>query len=140
MSTISDPGTGNDGFRIGMLINDTRYRSYTFQFIALIALIFGIGYLVSNLFANLAANGLNISWAFLGEPAGYDINQRPSNMTRNRPTHVRRSLGPTIMIVASRLYPATCWGHRGVLRCRTTGSSAADERLCGAFRNVPALI
>ena len=31
---------------------------------------------MSNLFANLAAAGLNISYDFLGEPAGYDINQR----------------------------------------------------------------
>jgi general L-amino acid transport system permease protein len=58
-----------------MLINDTRYRSYTFQFIALILLILAFAYLGYNLLANLQAAGLNISYQFLGEPAGYDINQ-----------------------------------------------------------------
>ena len=41
MTTLSDPPKG--GFRLSMLINDTRYRSYTFQFIALIALIAAFG-------------------------------------------------------------------------------------------------
>jgi general L-amino acid transport system permease protein len=58
-----------------MLINDTRYRSYTFQFVALILLIMAFAYLGYNLLANLRAAGLNISYNFLGEPAGYDINQ-----------------------------------------------------------------
>ena len=58
-----------------MLINDTRYRSYTFQFVALVLLILAFAYLGYNLIANLQAAGLNISYQFLGEPAGYDINQ-----------------------------------------------------------------
>ncbi len=73
MSTISDPPSGS--FRLSMLINDTRYRSYTFQFIALLMLVLGMAYLGWNLVQNLAAAGLNISYQFLGEPAGYDINQ-----------------------------------------------------------------
>ena len=73
MSTISDAPSGS--FRLSMLINDTRYRSYTFQFIALILLILAFAYLGYNLLANLQAAGLNISYQFLGEPAGYDINQ-----------------------------------------------------------------
>ncbi len=59
-----------------MLINDTRYRSYTFQFVALLLLVLAFGYLGSNLLDNLQAAGLNISYQFLGEPAGYDINQK----------------------------------------------------------------
>ncbi|MEO1704130.1 MAG: amino acid ABC transporter permease, partial [Pseudomonadota bacterium] len=90
MSTMSDPGQG-ESFRLGMLLSDTRYRSYTFQFIALLLLILGIGYLVSNLIQNLRAAGLNISWAFLAEPAGYDINQRPIEYT-SQSTHARASL------------------------------------------------
>ena len=58
----SPTGTETSGFRLSMLINDTRYRSLTFQAIALIALIFAIGYLVSNLFSNLSQAGLNINW------------------------------------------------------------------------------
>jgi len=74
MTTITDPPRSD--FRLSMLINDTRYRSYTFQFIALLLLILAFAYLGQNLVQNLAAAGLNISYAFLGEPAGYDINQR----------------------------------------------------------------
>ena len=58
-----------------MLLNDTRYRSYTFQFIALILLIALMSFLGINLVRNLAEAGLNISYGFLNVPAGYDINQ-----------------------------------------------------------------
>lgn len=58
-----------------MLLNDTRYRSTTLQVIAFIVLMALIWYLYSNLAANLRAAGLNISYSFLGNPAGYDINQ-----------------------------------------------------------------
>ena len=75
MTTRSHPDEGS--FRLSMLINDTRYRSITFQVITLFILCLAVGYLVSNLLANLRAAGLNISYEFLGEPAGYDINQRP---------------------------------------------------------------
>ena len=144
MSTISDPGTGNDGFRIGMLINDTRYRSYTFQFIALIALIFGIGYLVSNLFANLAANGLNISWAFLGEPAGYDINQRPIEYD-SQSTHARASIVGainTLIVAFLACISATVLGIiAGVLRLSNNWIvSKLMSVYVEAFRNVPVLI
>lgn len=73
MSSISDPPAGS--FQLSMLINDTRYRSYTFQFVALLLLIMAFAYLGYNLISNLQAAGLNISYQFLGEPAGYDINQ-----------------------------------------------------------------
>jgi general L-amino acid transport system permease protein len=70
---MSDPQQGS--FRLSMLLNDTRYRSYTFQFIALLLLIALMAFLGINLVRNLAEAGLNISYDFLGVPAGYDINQ-----------------------------------------------------------------
>lgn len=73
MTTMSDPQQGS--FRLSMLLNDTRYRSYTFQFIALILLIALMSFLGINLVRNLAEAGLNISYGFLNVPAGYDINQ-----------------------------------------------------------------
>jgi general L-amino acid transport system permease protein len=73
MTTMSDPQQGS--FRLSMLLNDTRYRSYTFQFIALLILIAVMAFLGVNLMRNLADAGLNISYGFLGVPAGYDINQ-----------------------------------------------------------------
>lgn len=73
MSTLSDPQKGS--FRPSMLLNDSRYRSLTLQVIAAIALASALFYLYSNLAENLRQAGLNISFAFLGSSAGYDINQ-----------------------------------------------------------------
>ena len=74
MSTFTS--TEREKFRLSMLLNDRRYRSYTFQFFALLVLICIISYLGKNLVENLAKAGLNISYGFLEDPAGYDINQR----------------------------------------------------------------
>ena len=144
MSTIPDPGVSQGGFRIGMLINDTRYRAYTFQFIALVLLIFGIGYLISNLFANLERAGLNISWAFLGEPAGYDINQRPIDYT-SQSTHARAStVGAinTLIVAFLACVSATVLGViAGVLRLSNNWLVARLMSIyVEAFRNVPVLI
>ena len=43
-----------------MLLNDTRYRSYTFQGIALVLLISVVVYLANNVMTNLRDLGLNI--------------------------------------------------------------------------------
>ena len=82
MSTVTDPPV--ESFRLSQLINDTRYRSITFQFIALILLIFAMAYLGWNLVQNLAAAGL-------GEPAGYDINQTLIDYN-SQSTHWRASM------------------------------------------------
>lgn len=144
MSTIPDPGVSPEGFRIGMLINDTRYRAYTFQFIALVLLLFGIGYLISNLLANLERNGLDISWAFLGEPAGYDINQRPIDYT-SQSTHARASfVGAinTLIVAFLACLSATILGViAGVLRLSNNWLVARLMSIyVEAFRNVPVLI
>ncbi|MEO0487135.1 MAG: ABC transporter permease subunit [Pseudomonadota bacterium] len=142
MSTISDPG--NAGFRIGMLLSDTRYRSYTFQFIALILLIVGISYLVNNLLANLNELGLNISWAFLQEPAGYDINQRPIQYD-SQSTHARASMVGainTLIVAFLACVTATIFGViAGVLRLSNNWIVARlMSAYVEAFRNVPVLI
>ncbi|MCP5088150.1 MAG: amino acid ABC transporter permease, partial [Rhodobacteraceae bacterium] len=74
MSAITDPP--KDGFHLGMLIYDTRYRSLTIQTVALILFLLGVGWLVNNAATNLAALGKPLGFGFLGEAAGYDINQR----------------------------------------------------------------
>ena len=80
-----------DKFQFSMLLNDKRYRSYTFQFFALFILICAMAYLGKNLLENLAAAGLNISYSFLGEPSGYDINQRLIEYN-SQSTHLRASI------------------------------------------------
>lgn len=142
MTTLSDPPKG--GFRISMLINDTRYRSYTFQFIALIALIAAFAYLGSNLVANLKAAGLNISYRFLGEPAGYDINQRLIEYT-SQSTHLRAAMVGalnTLLVAVVACFFATIIGVIvGVLRL---SKNWLVNKLMGVyveiFRNVPVLI
>jgi len=77
MAVTSDPPS--EGFRLGMLLYDTRYRSLTIQVVALMGFMLGVGWLASNALANLAALGKPLGFKFLWDPAGYDINQRLSN-------------------------------------------------------------
>ena len=131
-------------FRLSMLINDTRYRSTTFQVIALIGLIFAMGYLVSNLLSNLADAGLNISWRFFGETAGYDINQMPIEYN-NQMSHGRASLVGavnTLIVAFLACVSATILGVvAGVLRLSNNWVvSKLMAIYVEAFRNVPVLI
>ncbi|AXI45173.1 amino acid ABC transporter permease [Sulfitobacter sp. SK012] len=73
MTILTDPP--RESFRLSMLLYDTRYRSVTMQVIALAVLVFAFWYLGSNVGTNLREQGLDISFDFLGNPAGYDINQ-----------------------------------------------------------------
>lgn len=75
MTALTDHSGG--GFRVGMLLSDTRYRSTTIQIFALFA-VFVAGYwLVDNVIANLAALGKEFGFQFMAQPANYDINQQP---------------------------------------------------------------
>ncbi|MEX0311790.1 MAG: amino acid ABC transporter permease [Tateyamaria sp.] len=142
MTTITDPP--QESFRLSMLLNDTRYRSYTFQLIALLALVAALAYLLSNMFANLRDQGLFLSWAFLGEPAGYDINQRlieyNSQMTHWRATVV--GVLNTLLVAFLACVSATVLGViAGVLRLSNNWLvSKLMSAYVEAFRNVPVLI
>ena len=69
MTTLTDPP--RESFRLSMLLNDTRYRSMTFQAIALVGSDRGLlRILLNNLFTNLRAAGLNIRYDFLGRSGG----------------------------------------------------------------------
>ena len=102
----TDPSAAK--FTFSMLINDKRYRGYTFQFTALIILIFAMAYLGWNLTQNLTAKGLNISYQFLKVPAGYDINQRLIEYT-SQSTHLRASM----VGVAEYVTCCVSWVHNG---------------------------
>ena len=136
--------TGASKFSLSMLINDTRYRSTTFQVIALIGLIFAMGYLVSNLLSNLADAGLNISWRFFGETAGYYINQMPIEYN-NQMSHGRASMVGavnTLIVAFLACVSATILGViAGVLRLSNNWVvSKLMAIYVEAFRNVPVLI
>ncbi|MEL6587809.1 MAG: ABC transporter permease subunit, partial [Pseudomonadota bacterium] len=143
MTTMTDPPQA-DGFRIGQLINDTRYRSYTFQAIALIALIFAFSYLAYNASQNeqLQANGF--SYDFLSAPAGYDINQQPIPYT-SQDTHLRATvIGAinTIIVAFLACVTATIFGViAGVLRLSNNWIiSKLMSVYVEMFRNIPVLI
>ena len=131
-------------FRLSMLINDTRYRSYTFQFLALIFLICIMAFLGWNLLQNLAAAGLDISYGFLGEPAGYDINQRLIEYD-SQSTHLRASIVGvlnTLLVAVLGCITATIFGVlAGVLRLSNNWLVAKTMAVyVEVFRNIPVLI
>lgn len=88
-TTVNDPPP--QGFRIGMLWTDTRYRSVTIQIIALFA-VFAAGYfLVGNVVDNLAALGKTFGFDFMTQPSSYDINQQLIDYT-SRDSHARAAV------------------------------------------------
>ena len=133
-----------DKFQFSMLLNDKRYRSYTFQFFALFILICAMAYLGKNLIENLAAAGLNISYSFLGEPAGYDINQRLIEYN-SQSTHLRASIVGvlnTLLVAFLGCIAATFFGvTAGILRLSNNWIVAKLMMIyVEIFRNVPVLI
>ncbi len=142
MTVLTDPP--KESFRLSMLINDKRYRSLTFQAIALILLIMAISYLASNLMANLAAAGLNISYDFLGDPAGYDINQTLISYNSQSPHLQAAWVGiiNTLLVAVLGCVTATILGvFAGVLRL--SNNWLVRKLMSGyveIFRNIPVLI
>ena len=146
MTTLADQPVGTSGntFKLSMLLNDTRYRSLTFQFIALIAIIAFMAFVGGNLVRNLAEAGLNISYAFLGEPSGYDINQRPIEYD-SQSSHGRAALVGllnTLIVAFLACITATVFGVvAGVLRLSNNWIvSKLMAIYVEIFRNVPVLI
>lgn len=142
MTTLTDPP--QESFRLSMLINDTRYRSLTFQGITLLVLIIAIAYLANNLLTNLAAAGLNIAYDFLGDPAGYDINQALVEYN-SQSSHARAALVGvlnTLLVAFLACVTATVFGViAGVLRL---SNNWLVRKLMSfyveIFRNIPVLI
>ncbi|MBJ3764466.1 ABC transporter permease subunit [Maribius pontilimi] len=143
MASVTDPQT-NQGFRISSLINDRRYRGLTFQFIALIGIIFAMAYLGINLVQNLATAGLTFSYDFLGEQAGYDINQTLIEYD-SQSSHLRAAIVGvinTLLVSVLGCIAATLIGvTAGVLRLSKNWLVAKLMSIyVEAFRNVPVLI
>ena len=141
MTTMTDPPRS---FRPSMLVNDTRYRSYTFQLIAIVLLALMAGWLLSNAAANLAAQGLDISFGWLDQRAGYDINQTPIAYTSGS-THLRAAVVGvmnTLIVAILGCITATVLGVlAGVLRLSPNWLiSKLMAVYVEAFRNVPVLI
>jgi len=142
MTALTDPP--KESFRLSMLVNDTRYRSLTFQAIALLLLIVAIAYLASNLVSNLAAAGLNISFDFLGDASGYDINQTLIEYDSQSPHLDAAWVGilNTLLVAFLGCITATIFGvTAGILRLSNNWIvSKLMAIYVEAFRNVPVLI
>ncbi len=142
MTAISD--TPKAGFRLSMLIYDTRYRSMTIQIIALIGVLTAFGWIINNTAQNLDDLGMKLGFSFLQEPSSYDINQRLLDYD-SRDSHLRASfLGVlnTLVVAVLGCITATIVGvFVGVLRLSNNWIVAKLMAFyVEGFRNVPVLL
>ncbi len=134
----------NEGFRLSQLIYDTRYRSLTIQTIAMVLMVLALSWLVSNTVQNLAALGKDFNFGFLGQRAGYDINQRLVDYSSGS-THARAALVGilnTLLVAFLGCILATILGViAGVLRLSHNWIVAKLMTVyVEGFRNVPLLL
>jgi general L-amino acid transport system permease protein len=133
-----------DGFRLSMLIYDTRYRSYTIQLVVLVLFALAVGWLLNNTVQNLAARGKEFNFTFLWQRAGYDIGQQLIPYT-NDSTHFRAllvGLINTLVVAFFGCILATILGVTvGVLRLSKNWLvSRLMTVYVEMFRNVPLLL
>lgn len=132
------------GFRLSMLIYDTRYRSLTIQLIVLVLFAFGVSWLINNVIDNLAAKDRTFDYGFLWNRAGYDINQTLIPYT-NDSTHGRAlfvGLVNTLVVAALGCFLATILGVIvGVLRLSKNWLIGRIMTVyVEVFRNIPLLL
>ncbi|ALG89189.1 MULTISPECIES: amino acid ABC transporter permease [Actibacterium] len=142
MTTLSD--APKESFRLSMLIYDSRYRSLTIQFVALLGFMLVVAWLVSNTLQNLEALGKPIDFGFFSEPASYDINQRLIDYN-SRDSHLRASfvgLLNTLLVAVMGCALATVMGVViGVMRLSKNWMlSRIMTVYVELFRNVPVLL
>ncbi|MEO5615107.1 MAG: ABC transporter permease subunit [Cypionkella sp.] len=142
MTLATEPPKAN--FRLGMLIYDTRYRSYTIQVIVLILFLMGVAWLANNTIANLAAKDKDINFGFLWNRTGYDIGQHLIPYT-NDDNHFRAllvGLLNTLVVAVIACFLSTILGVIiGVLRLSKNWLVARLMTVyIEIFRNVPLLL
>jgi general L-amino acid transport system permease protein len=140
----SVPDVRKDGFRLSMLIYDTRYRSITLQVLFLLLFVAIGWWLIANTVANLQALGKDFSFGFLTVRSGYDINQRLIEYSSDS-THARAflvGLLNTLLVAFIACITATIVGVlAGVLRLSKNWVVARLMTVyVEAFRNIPLLI
>lgn len=133
-----------EAFRFSMLIYDTRYRSYTIQVVVLLLLLIFMGWITDNTIKNLAERGKDISFNFLWQRAGYDIDQQLIPYT-NDSTHGRAAvigILNTLAVAIIGCFIATVIGVvAGVLRLSKNWLVAGIMTVyVEVFRNVPVVL
>ncbi|MDQ2067480.1 ABC transporter permease subunit [Xinfangfangia sp. CPCC 101601] len=144
LATSTPPGADRDGFRLSMLIYDTRFRAITIQVVVLVLVLLLVGWLVDNTIQNLNAKGKDINFSFLWVRAGYDIEQQLIPYT-NDSTHGRAviiGLLNTLLVAIVGCFFATIIGViAGVLRLSNNWLvSRLMTVYVEAFRNIPLLL
>ena len=142
MATITDPP--RESFQLSQLLYDTRYRSLTIQVVAFILIMAGLAWLANNVVNNLQALGKDFDFGFLGNRAGYDINQRLIEYSNNS-THGRAAVVGilnTLLVAVLGCITATFLGIvAGVLRLSNNWIVARLMSVyVEGFRNVPLLL
>ena len=133
-----------DGFRLSMLVYDTRYRGYTIQIIVLVLFLLFIGWMINNVVANLAALGKPFNFNFLWTRAGYDIEQTLVPYTNDN-SHARAwmvGLANSLAVAIPGCILATIVGvFVGVLRLSKNWIVATLMTVyVEIFRNIPLLL
>jgi general L-amino acid transport system permease protein len=142
MSVVAEPP--RESFRIDMLWTDARYRSSFIQTIALMLVMLLFAWLVNNTISNLAALGKDFNFAFLTQPASYDINQRLIEYD-SRDSNARAAfvgILNTLLVAFLGCVTATALGViAGVLRLSKNWLVARLMAIyVEGFRNVPLLV
>lgn len=142
--TIAAGEPPRQGFSLGLLLYDTRYRGITIQVVALVALIALVAWLGYNVVQNLRALGKEFEFGFLTRRAGYDIAQTLIPYTNNDP-HWRAALVGilnTLLVSGLGIALATVVGvMAGVLRLSKNWIvGRLMTAYVEAFRNIPLLI
>lgn len=133
-----------DGFRLSMLIYDTRYRAISIQIFVLGLVLAAFWWLGSNLQANLEAKGRPLSFDFLWTRAGYDIGQTFIPFT-NDSTHFRAALvgllNTLVLAFFGCIFAAVIGVVVGVLRLSKNWLVALLMTIyVEIFRNIPLLL
>jgi general L-amino acid transport system permease protein len=133
-----------DGFRLSMLVYDTRFRSITIQVVVLILFGLTLAWLLNNVSQNLAAKGRPFSYGFLFSRAGYDIAQTLIPFSNDN-THFRAmiiGLLNTLVVAIVGCILATVIGVLvGVLRLSKNWLIARLMTVyVEIFRNIPVLL
>lgn len=142
MATLSDPP--KQAFHLSQLIYDSRYRSTTIQVVAFILIMACIWWLGNNVVTNLAARGKDFDFGFLGNRAGYDINQMLIPYTNDSPHWMAALVGilNTLLVAFLGCITATIIGvTAGVLRLSNNWIVGRLMTVyVEGFRNIPLLL
>jgi general L-amino acid transport system permease protein len=133
-----------DGFRLSMLVYDTRYRAVTIQVVVLLLFAAFLAWLLNNTAQNLAIRGKEFNFGFLWQRAGYDIGQQliPYSNDSNHFRALLVGLANTLVVAVLGCILATVLGVMiGVLRLSRNWLVARLMTVyVEMFRNVPLLL